>query len=350
MFAHVVRNGASVVAGRDEVSIVHVDRRIGELAARQDGLVTWAQLQAIGLGRGAIEHRVRRGLLHRMHVGVYAWGAPLDAPWMRVRAAVLACGRGAFASGDAALGLYEVRAHVAGPVDVSVVGRRVRRAGIRVHRIDGVHRDDLRRERGLWLSTPARALLEVASELSAGELAAAVERAQVKRLVTQRQLEAVIARAGRARGVAALRALLGEPFTRSKAERLVVALVRAARLPQPAFNAKVDGFEVDAVWRRERVVLEVDSYAFHATREAFERDRRKTAALTRAQYVVLRATWSELTQQSHALVARIAESLARARQVRQLAPAADAELAKDAARVRADGLDADRQRNRDLAV
>lgn len=302
--------GAWVTGRDDEVSTVHVDRRIGEHAAQQDLLITWRQLRALGLGRGAIEHRVKRGVLHRIHVGVYCWGAPVDTPSMRVRAAVLACGAGARASGHAALALQGLGALGPGPIDITVAGRRVRRAGICVHRVDVTHRDDLRLVRGISVSSPARALLEVAADLTADELAATVERAQVKRLVRKHELEAVIARAGRRRGVGALRALVNEPFTRSKAERLVVKLTRAAQLPRPAFNAIAEGFEVDVLWRAERVVLEFDSYEFHATRAAFERDRRKTAALTRGRYVVLRATWNELTRQSHALVARIAEALA----------------------------------------
>jgi very-short-patch-repair endonuclease len=91
---------------------------------------------------------------------------------------------------------------------------------------------------------------------------------------------------------------------------MLVALLRAAGLPRPVFNACADGFEVDALWRRERVVLEFDSYVFHATRAAFERDRRKTAALMCGRYVVLRTTWRELTDGSHALIARTAEALA----------------------------------------
>jgi very-short-patch-repair endonuclease len=304
--------GACVAARGDEVSIVHADRAIGERATQQDGLITWAQLRALGLGRGAIEHRVNRGLLRRVHVGVYAWGAAADSPWLRGRAAVLACGKGTFASHRAALGLREMAPHPDGPVDVTVVGRRVRRCAIRVHPVAAVHRHDVSEVRGIWVSSPARALLEVAAELSADELAEVVERAQVKRIVTKRQLEAVLDRAAGRPGAPALRALVDEPaFTRSKAERLVVALVRAARLPEPAFNAMAEGFEVDVLWRRERVVLEFDSYEFHATRAAFERDRRRTAALTRAGYVVLRATWTELTRESHALVARTAEALAR---------------------------------------
>lgn len=161
------------------------------------------------------------------------------------------------------------------------------------------------------MSSPARALLEIAPQLTARELADAVEQAQVKRLVTKRDLEAAIRHAGARAGVRALRAVIEEPaFTRSWAERRVVALMRAARLPRPQFNTHAEGFEVDALWRRERVVLEFDSYAFHATKAAQERDRRKTAALQRGRYVVLRTTWRELTKESHALVARTAEALA----------------------------------------
>jgi very-short-patch-repair endonuclease len=229
---------------------------------------------------------------------------------MPARSASLSCGEGAIVTHHAALALRDIRQLSAGPIDITLVGQRVRRAGIRAHVFAGFHPGDRDRLRGLLVSTPARALLEVAPELSTQDLAEAVERAQVKRLVTQRGLEAVISRAGSHPGVRPLRALTGEPFTRSKAERIVVALVRAARLPEPAFNAWVEGFEVDVLWRRERVVLEFDSYEFHATGAAFERDRRRTAALTRGRYLVLRTTWAELTCESHALVARTAEALA----------------------------------------
>jgi very-short-patch-repair endonuclease len=290
--------------------VVHVDRRIAELAAGQDSLVTWSDLVALGLGRGAIEHRVKRGLLHRVHRGVYRWGVPSDEPWTRARAAVLACGDDSIATHHAALGLYGLRPHPAGPIDVTVVGRRVRREGVRVHSVASMHEADARRLRGIAVSSPARALLEVSPELSPRDLASAVEQAQVRKLVSKRDIAAAIARSRQRAGVPALRALLDEPaFTRSKAERLVVRLVRAARLPEPAFNAYAEGFEVDALWRRERVALEFDSYEFHATRAAFERDRRKTAALTRAQYVVLRTTWYELRREPYALVARTAEAL-----------------------------------------
>ena len=248
-------------------------------------MITWDQLRYLGLGRGAIEHRVNRGLLQRLHPGVFCWGTGTATPWTRARAALFASGCRTAVSHHATCGLLGVRPHPEGPIDVTVIGRRVRGAGIRAHRVETLARADVRRLRGIAITSPARALLEVANELAPRELADAVEQAQVKRLVTQRDIEATIERAGRGAGVRALRAVLDEPaFTRSRAERMLVALLRAAKLPQPVFNAKAEGFEVDALWRRERVVLEFDSYAFHATKArssaTVARRRRSSAGAT----------------------------------------------------------------------
>lgn len=293
------------------MSLDHVDQLVGLVATKQDSLITWDQLRYLGLGPGAIEHRVKRGLLHRLHPGVFCWGTLIESPWMRARAALYAAGRDSIVTHDAACGLIGIRPAPEGAIDITVIGRRVRRTGIRAHNVAKVARDDVRQIRGIPVSSPARALLEIAPRLTTRELSDAVEQAQVKRLVTKRDIEQTIERAGPRPGVAALRALLEEPaFTRSWAERRVVALMRAARLPRPQFNAHAQGFEVDALWRDQRVVLEFDSYGFHATKAAQERDRRKTAALQRGRYVVLRTTWRELTKESHALVARTAEALA----------------------------------------
>lgn len=238
-----------------------------------------------------------------MHLGVYRWG-PIATPRTRVRAAVLACGQEALASHHAALCLYGVRPLPAGPIDVTVVGRRLRPRGVRPHRISMLDVADRRLLRGIPVTSLARALLEIAAELTPRDLADVVEQAQVKRLVTKSEILATIGRSPRRAGAAALRELAEDhAFTRSRAERKLVALLRAARLPEPVFNAVAEGREVDALWQRERVVLEFDSYGFHATRAAFERDRSKTSELTRRRYLVLRTTWTELTKQPYALIA-----------------------------------------------
>ena len=305
-----------------DLALLHADVRIGLLAARQDGIVTWAQLAALGVGRGVIARRVERGMLRALHVGVYLWGAPAPCFRGRVRAAVAAGGVGVVASHEAAAALWGFRTEPAGLIDVSAVGRTVRARGVRGHQVTALRVADTDRVGGIAVTSPARTLLDLASRLAPRGLADAVEQAQINRLVTRRDLSATLERCARQAGAPTLRALLDEPaFTRSHAERRLVALLRAARLPQPAFNARVEGFEVDALWRRERVVLEFDSYAFHATRAAFERDRRRTAALQRGRHVVLRTTWNELTRESHALIARTAEALALSDRLPTASPA-----------------------------
>jgi hypothetical protein len=54
-----------------DLTLLHADRVISLLAARQDAIVTWQQLGALGIGRGVIARRVQRGMLRALHVGVY---------------------------------------------------------------------------------------------------------------------------------------------------------------------------------------------------------------------------------------------------------------------------------------
>ena len=44
--------------------------------AKQHGVVSRRQLRAVGLDDAAIRRRAARGYLHRIHVGVYAFGNP----------------------------------------------------------------------------------------------------------------------------------------------------------------------------------------------------------------------------------------------------------------------------------
>jgi very-short-patch-repair endonuclease len=302
-----------LAAGLDP-AVVHADVLIGRVAARQHGVVSRGQLAQLGLGRGQIAHRVRHGILHPIHRGVYVWGTPTSSLLARAHAAALACGAGAVISHDAAGALWGICPPPTGMLDVTIARRRVRIDGLRTHEARMVVVPEVRSIEGIPVTSPAQTLLDVAPRIAPHDLAAAVEFAQVKRLVTQRQLQAMIARSPRRAGVSALRALTEErAFTRSEAERRLLALLSAARLPRPELNATAEGYEVDVLWRRHRVVLEFDSYAFHATRAAFERDRRRTAALQRGRYIVLRTTWRELTGESHALVARAAEALAHTR-------------------------------------
>lgn len=57
---------------RAELGPLRVDRRIAEVAVRQYGVVTRAQLRTAGLSDPAITRRVQGGRLHRVHRRVFS--------------------------------------------------------------------------------------------------------------------------------------------------------------------------------------------------------------------------------------------------------------------------------------
>jgi very-short-patch-repair endonuclease len=295
---------------RDEAAAHEIDRRIVARAAGSEGIVTTAVLLGAGLSHGEIVTRVRHGWLVRRHHGVYLVGA-VAGPLAEEMAAVQAIGEDSGLSYGAAGALWRVRSRVDGPIDVSVAGRHARsRPGIRVHNVRTLERTV---HRGIPVTTPARTLLDLAATTSFEDLARAVEQARVLRLVTDASLREIVERNPHRPGTCALlRTLAREPrLTRSQAEAVLLELVRRAGLPLPATNVRVRGHEVDALWREDRLIVEVDGFDPHGTRMAFERDRRRDAELVAAGYRVIRITWRQLTDEPEAVVARLAGALAR---------------------------------------
>jgi very-short-patch-repair endonuclease len=260
------------------------DRAILGLAARQNGVVTTAQLLDAGVGRRAIARRVESGWLVPLHRGVYQAG-PTTGRYAREMAAVLACGDGAVLSHDSAAAVWGFRPSHNGAVHITIEGQARRsRPGLRVHRtlsLDAAVQD------GLPLTTPARTLQDLRRTLTSQELARAQHQAHVLGLVIPDDDRF-------------------PEFTRSEGERRLKALCKAARLPMPRMNARVAGWEVDAFWAAERLVVEIDGWQYHGTRHAFERDRRKDAALQAAGYRVVRFTARRLREEPYAVAAELA--------------------------------------------
>ena len=94
-------------------------------------------------------------------------------------------------------------------------------------------------------------------------------------------------------------------------EDLFVSLVTGAGLPRPVLNALVLGVEVDVLFPRERVIVELDGRRFHDTDQRFEADRARDARLVAAGYVVLRFTYRRLREEPLAVIAELAAALSR---------------------------------------
>jgi very-short-patch-repair endonuclease len=72
---------------------------------------------------------------------------------------------------------------------------------------------------------------------------------------------------------------------------------------------RVGRYEVDLLWRESSLIVEVDGYAYHSSRAAFERDRARDAELQAAGWRVLRVTWRQIVEEPEAVVARLAALL-----------------------------------------
>jgi very-short-patch-repair endonuclease len=145
----------------------------------------------------------------------------------------------------------------------------------------------------------------------------AIERAERRGLFDLAELQALLRRNRGSPGSGSLRAALDayvEPaFTRSELERTFVELVRKAGLPTPSVNAVVAGYEVDILWRAERFGVELDTYEFHGTRAAFERDRRRHEDLKFQGIEIVRVTGQRIDRERELVVRRIGELLNRRR-------------------------------------
>jgi len=63
--------------------------------------------------------------------------------------------------------------------------------------------------------------------------------------------------------------------TLSRLERAFLELLRDAGLPLPITNRPAGGRRVDCRWPEHRLTVELDSYRYHSSRLAWERDRRR---------------------------------------------------------------------------
>jgi very-short-patch-repair endonuclease len=291
-----------------EVAELRPEVVIARVAGGQHGVVSSAQLVAAGWSKDQILGRARGGWLRSVHRGVYLVG-PLDTPHTLPMAAVLATD-GIVSSYPAAV-LWDWRPAREGPIHVTLPAGGHNRPGITVHRAK-LHPADISRRHGIPVTSAARTILDLAATEPTAELERALNEAGLQRRVSTRSLNEQFSRYPHHRGTAALTKLLeSDPhLTRSDAEIIMRDLIRKAQLPQPEANVRVEGFEVDLVWRAQRLVVEIDSWAFHSMRRSFEGDRRRDQVLVGKGWRVIRITARQLTYEPHAVVATLATALA----------------------------------------
>jgi very-short-patch-repair endonuclease len=274
------------------------DAAIAALANRQWGMVARRQLVELGLGREAVRWRLERGRLHGVHRGVYAVGHRVlrrEAWWM---AAVLLGGEEAVLAGRAAGALWGLRPWQ-GTIDVAVPRWRRPARGVRFREL-ALADDERTVAQRIPVTGPHRTLLDLAAVLTAGQLARTADRALSLRLADPLPLDALMSRHRGARGTRALRAARPvDRETRSELEDRFLSYVERHGLPMPRTNVPLDldgePIVADCLWPEARLVVELDSRAWHDAHAAFESDRRRDRRVAAALGLrTVRVTWRQL--------------------------------------------------------
>jgi very-short-patch-repair endonuclease/predicted transcriptional regulator of viral defense system len=278
------------------------DQTIATIADAQHGVVSRAQLSMLGFSGDEVDRRMKAGRLHAIHRGVYAVGhraLKAEGRWM---AAVLAAGRGAVLSHTSAAAAWDLRRTSSGLIHVTVPGDpgRKRRRGLRIHRSRTLIADDVTVHTGIPVTTPTRTIIDLARTLEDRALDHIVDLADQRGLVDFDTLR----KANSASLQAVLSAYDSAP-TRSEMEKRFLKLCDDHGIPRPQTNSRVEGLEVDFVWRERRLVVEVDGYRYHRSPARFEWDREKDVTLETKGWRVMRFTWRQITRRREWVAAAI---------------------------------------------
>jgi hypothetical protein len=271
-----------------------LDGIVAAIAARQHGVVARRQLIAAGIPARWIERRLDQGTLIRVFPGVYRVGHTAPSVEADYMAAVLACGTGSVLSGRAAARLLGLLRAPSAPEVIASTKRQIPR--ITTSRARAMHPQDATTWMGIPVTSPARTLVDLAAVVSAEELARAVHEAAIKHRTKPADVDEVLARRPNSKGAATLREILhgDQGKLLSQLERAFIRLLRDAGLPLPVTNRLAGGRLVDCRWPDHRLTVELDSYRYHASRHAWELDRKREREAYARGDQFRRYTWGDV--------------------------------------------------------
>lgn len=274
-----------------------VDAAIAALAARQHGVVEHSQLIGGGVTRHEISRRVG-AFMHRIHRGVYAVGHRKLTREGRWLAAVLAVGDDAVLSHESAAALLELRLGKERLIHVTAPTKRRDPSGVRVHRA-AIEPTDIWTRQGIPVTSAARTIFDLAATLQPNAVEKLIREAEYAHLTSAAALTSRLSTSAPRRGSRTLaKALHLTGQTRGRArsplEDDFLHFLRRHALPLPELNATLElngnRIEVDCLWRRQRVIAELDGGDAHRTTHAFHADRARDLSLQAAGWRTVRVT------------------------------------------------------------
>lgn len=272
--------------------------RLQRLFENQHGVIHRRQAFAVGLTRGAIQQRLARGEWEAVLPATYRL-AGCPRTWEQsVMAACPWAGPGAVVSHRAAAALHDLPGFKPGIIEITT-SRRVSARGIIVHRCRMNARIDTTVRDGIPVTAPHRTIIDLCAVSAPNRVERALDAVLVRGLgevgFMWRQLNR-LGSVGR-RGVRQLRSMLSERTERlhhagSDSETALHQLLRRAGIdgwrPQVEIVDKEFRARPDIVFPEAGLIVEVDSWTWHADKQSRRKDVRRQNHLERLELTVLR--------------------------------------------------------------
>jgi REase_MTES_1575 len=174
---------------------------------------------------------------------------------------------------------------------------------------------------GLPVTSVHRTIFDLAATSKRREVERAMHEAEVRGLTDRLSIPDLLERHPRARGSATIRELMAakDPIgiTRNDFEERFLAFLDDNGFPRPALNAPLAlrgrFFEIDCLWRDQRLAVELDGRAVHGTARAFESDRERDRILQAEGWHTARITWRQLRDDPAAVAADLRRLLSISR-------------------------------------
>ncbi|MCB0972903.1 MAG: type IV toxin-antitoxin system AbiEi family antitoxin domain-containing protein [Acidimicrobiales bacterium] len=275
-----------------------------ERARAQHGLITRSQALDLGLTDRRIATRISSGAWERVRAGVYLVGAAPRTWEQRVHAATLAAGPDALAS-------YRTAARAWGLVDRSgrieltvPRPRRVRLPDITVHQSSFLGPTDVAVVGGLPVTSLPRTITDLAGRHPLATVERWIDRSMRDHELDLTEVAACCTRLthpGIPAPTTAMEAVARRSDShdpgRSALESRAIAALALAGLPRPELQWRVrrpDGSSayIDLAYPGRWVAIELDGWAEHGLRSAFDPDRVRANDLVLLGWTVLRFTWT----------------------------------------------------------
>lgn len=301
-----------------------VDRIVAELCASQQGVASRSQLIELGVDHHKIRARIRRGQLEAVTGRVIRQAGSPATDAQRLMVAVLDTGPDGIVSHETAAWWWGITER---PIDrITVAVERDRRPSGRlvcdVRLATVIPHEHRKTHLGVPIASPALTLFQLAGSVSAGRLAALVDRAWSMRLTSGDELTRLLDRlAQRGRnGIRRMREVLRERGPeyvppQSNLEARVLEVLRGASLdvrPQVDLGRETWTGRVDFVVE-DRLVVEVQSERYHSSLSDRARDEARRSELELAGFVVVEVWDRDVFHSPWTVSDRVREELKAAR-------------------------------------